>query len=424
MDTHQTAKNGETQAFRPPTAELQPIVPESSPNVPEQVEVTVVPQPKRKKNSPWRIVWYCTRFILRMALGAALALVVLAVGLVGYLTVTEYMPAYAENADRGSYNAITQIDFGKKYSIISFNTGYAGLGEDADFFMDGGDGVNPESEAIVLNNMSGIERIMSEADADFILLQEVDTNSHRSFGQNQWLSYEGTLKNYESRFALNYSCRYVPYPLTEFIGTVNSGLATYSRYDIRSATRYSLTNEFDWPVRVAQLKRCLLVSRLPILVAEGQEPVELVLVNLHLEAYDDDATRIAQTKQLMALIEEEYAKGNFVIAGGDFNQSFPNGTDKYPLLDKDFWAPGELKSLKNGWQYAYDDRRPSCRLLNEAYDPRNSDTQFYIIDGFILSPNVELKTVYTMDEGFVYSDHNPVYMQFSLLNPAETGATD
>lgn len=424
MEPHKTAKNGETQAFVPATGDLQAVIPEEIPQPIEPMKATVVPQPKRKKTTPWCVVWYGTRFILRMALGLALAAAVLAAGGLGYLTVTEYSPAYAENADRGSVNALAQVDFDKTYRIISFNTGYGGLGEDADFFMDGGTGVNPASQEVVLDNMSGIERILSEADADFLLLQEVDTDSDRSFGQNQWLRYENTLKHYESRFALNYSCDYVPYPFTEPMGAVHSGLATYSRYDIHSATRYSLKNQFEWPERVAQLKRCLLVSRLPVLVAEGQAPVELVLINLHLEAYSDDAVRVAQFKQLMELMEAEYAKGNFVVAGGDFNQSFPDATDRYPLLDRDYWSPGELKSLKNDWQYAYDDRRPTCRLLNEAYDPRDPDTQFYIIDGFILSPNVELKTVYTMDEDFVYSDHNPVYMEFSLNHPAESAPNE
>ena len=419
MEPHKTARNGETQSFIPPAEELQPLVTEEVSRSAEPVEATVVPQPKRKKRSPWRYVWYISCFVLRMALGVVLAIAVLAGGLIGYLTVTEYSPAYAENADRGSVNAIEQLNFGQTYSVLSFNTGYGGLGEDADFFMDGGTGVNPESLETVLENMSGIEGLLSDSDADFLLLQEVDTDSDRSFEQNQWLRYENTLKDYESRFALNYACEFVPYPVKEFLGKVHSGLATYSRYDIQSATRYSLTNEFEWPVRVAQLKRCLLVSRIPVTVEEGQEPVELVLINLHLEAYDDDATRIAQTKQLMELMEAEYAKGNFVIAGGDFNQSFPKATKKYPLLDEEYWAPGELKSLKSGWQYGYDQRRPTCRLLNEAYNPRNPDTQLYIIDGFILSPNVELKTVYTMDEDFVYSDHNPVFMEFSLRNPAE-----
>lgn len=57
---------------------------------------------------------------------------------------------------------------------------------------------------------------------------------------------------------------------------------------------------------------------------------------------------------------------------------------------------------------------PTCRLLNQPYDPDSEDTQYYVIDGFILSPNVELIGVETIDAGFVNSDHNPVYLEAAL----------
>lgn len=50
-------------------------------------------------------------------------------------------------------------------------------------------------------------------------------------------------------------------------------------------------------------------------------------MNLHLEAYDDGEGKEAQTAMLLQILQEEYVKGNYVIAGGDFNQSFPDGTD-------------------------------------------------------------------------------------------------
>lgn len=112
--------------------------------------------------------------------------------------------------------------------------------------------------------MLGIEDLIRGADADFVMLQEVDTDSKRSYGYDQWRQYEFDLEDYESRFALNYSCDYVPYPVTEPIGRVHSGVATYSRYDITAATRYRLPCPFSWPVRIANLKRCLLVTRIPI----------------------------------------------------------------------------------------------------------------------------------------------------------------
>jgi endonuclease/exonuclease/phosphatase family metal-dependent hydrolase len=59
----------------------------------------------------------------------------------------------------------------------------------------------------------------------------------------------------------------------------------------------------------------------------------LVLVNLHLEAYDDGEGKKAQTEMLKQILQEEADQGNYVIAGGDFNQTF-SGTDDsmYPEL--------------------------------------------------------------------------------------------
>lgn len=376
----------------------------------EDLQPTVVPRPEKKKKSrARRIVRRCLISLFKWLIAVVLAVAVLVGGLVGYLTVTEYDPDYAEKADVGN-RIITTAFAGSSLRIVTFNTGYGGLGQDTDFFMDGGDGVTPESEELIKANMLGIENILKACDADVILLQEVDTDSKRSYDLNQWLQYEYDLHGYESRFALNYSCDFVPYPLGDFIGKVHSGLATFSRYDISSATRYALPCPFEWPVRVANLKRCLLVTRIPI---EGREQ-ELVIINLHLEAYDDDGEgRKAQTQQLLSLLEEEYAKGNYVIAGGDFNQIFPD-CDVYPLLNGENWAPGQLDALSDGWRYVYDDSLPTCRLLNEAYDPRSEATQYYVLDGFIVSPNVTVTSVQTLNEGFVYSDHNPVVLDIEL----------
>ncbi len=374
----------------------------------EDEEPTIVKAPKRKRTSPWSVVWKISTFLWRMALGVVLTIGILALGLIGYLTVTEYNPAYAETADRGSVNRSETI-ISHSLSLLTFNTGYGGLGADADFFMDGGEGVLPEDQDLVESNVEGIEGILSVADADFIFLQEVDVDSTRSFGSNQWLKYEYDLEEYESRFALNYSCEYVPYPVKTPLGKVQSGLATYSSYDIVSATRYSQPNDFTWPTRVANLKRCLLVTRIPIEDSEQQ----LVLINVHMEAYDDDDIREEQTQQLVELMKEEYAKGNFVIAGGDFNQTFPN-CDSYEVTDPDLWTPGRLQRSPAGFRYAYDDSNPTCRLLNQPYDPDSEETQYYVIDGFLVSPNVTIDGVETLDYEFIYSDHNPVLLNFTL----------
>lgn len=384
-----------------------PLAPQNdADNVPTHVE-----RPERRKKTTSRRVLRVLLLLGKWLLGVVIALAILAAGGIIYLTATEYHPAYAETAKLGSVG-VTRKAEQSSYRILSFNTGYGGLDESADFFMDGGRGVNPESQKQVERNMDGIRSILEDANADFLFLQEVDTDSARSFGINQWLQYEKWLGNYESRFALNYSCSYVPYPisLTERIGRVQSGVATYSRFDIRSATRYSLPCPFSWPTRVANLKRCMLVTRIAL---DGKEQ-ELVLVNVHLEAYDDGEGRQEQFEQVMALLEEEYAKGNYVICGGDFNQLLPGTDSIFPIKSTTGWIPGELGKLPDDWQYAYDENVPTCRLLNQPYSRTSSETQYYVIDGFIVSPNITVNSAATLDNGFVFSDHNPVLLEITL----------
>ena len=57
----------------------------------------------------------------------------------------------------------------------------------------------------------------------------------------------------------------------------------------------------------------------------------------------------------------------------------------------------------------------AAAFSTSPHDPSDTEnTQHYVIDGFILSPNVELVSVNTLDEGFTYSDHNPVKLQVKL----------
>ena len=71
--------------------------------------------------------------------------------------------------------------------------------------------------------------------------------------------------------------------------------------------------------------------------------------------------------------------------------------------------------LPEGFSFAYDLGTPSCRLLNQPYDPADTaNTQYYVIDGFFLSPNVRVESVETVDLGFENSDHNPVRLVVTL----------
>ena len=133
-------------------------------------EPTRVERPAKRKKTKARKVLRVLCVIGKLLLGLVLAVAVLAAGLVGYLTVTEYNPAYAETAERGANNYKQKLNR-TDLRILTFNTGYGGLDADADFFMDGGKSVNPASQEVVERNMIEIERILRDQDADLLLLR-------------------------------------------------------------------------------------------------------------------------------------------------------------------------------------------------------------------------------------------------------------
>lgn len=155
----------------------------------------------------------------------------------------------------------------------------------------------------------------------------------------------------------------------------------------------------------------MMETRIPL----EDSDAELVLINFHLEAYDEGEGKLAQSKMLAELLEKEYKKGNYVIAGGDFNQTFEM-VDKYPIHNDKDWVPGviEEKLLPKGFRFAVDDTYPTCRLLNAPYTGSYEESQVYVIDGFIVSPNVKVNNIKVINTDFEYTDHQPVKLSFSF----------
>lgn len=346
---------------------------------------------------------------LKILLGTVSVILLAIVAFVGYLTVTEYRPEDVQDAEWQYVTDGKTAEAGGRMTLYSWNIGYAGLGASADFFMDGGKNVSPTASEVD-ENLTAIKSFISSHPADAWLLQEVDTSSARTGYVNE-LEAISEVYNGSYGLAYNYKCEFVPIPLPP-IGKVESGIATFTSGSVDangSFRRIALPCPFSWPVSVANLKRCLLITRLKV---EGSDK-NVVLVNLHLEAYDDGQGKIAQTKQLMELLKKEYEDSNYVIAGGDFNQVFPGTLDTYPVADG-VWAPGilEEESLPDGFRYVFDGDSATCRLLDR---PLDDGSQKYVLDGFIVSPNVRVDLVDTVEPGFVNSDHEPVMLQVTLI---------
>jgi len=364
--------------------------------------------------------------ILRILLLLIVVVVLAAVSFVVTLQVTEFNPPAVEsllvsNMPTSNVDPV-ELESGVTIKIMTWNLGYASLSQTEDFVMDGGVKGRMDSRAEVEANIDGIGDTLVDAAADVYFLQEVDEGSDRSYQTMQYTTY-GELLSRPSVYGINYRCLFVPFPfdLSQMMGKVESGIATFSRFTrLQDAVRIQLPGSFSWPLRLANLKRCITVIRTPI---EGSDQF-LVLINVHLSAYDDGTMRVQEMAALRQVVSDEYEAGNYVVVGGDFNQTFPAAVNEvdgetqylFELRDPSYWEAFAMDGAwftENGWHYGIDLTTPTCRLLNRPLDLEDpANNQYYLIDGFIVSPNVEILSVETLDLGFRNSDHNPVVMTF------------
>ncbi|MNJ39165.1 hypothetical protein D3C77_340300 [compost metagenome] len=192
---------------------------------------------------------------------------------------------------------------------------------------------------------------------------------------------------------------------------MNSGLLTLSAFDSTNARRFSLPGKESWPRQQLDLDRAFTENRFP--VNNGKE---LVLVNLHLSAFDEGGRiRQQQLDYLAAYIEKEQDKGSYIILGGDWNHSLP-GTAPEAFATTQTWPDWLQKfpdSFKpDGFHWAVDSNVPTVRTLDI---PFTDGVNFRaVIDGFLVSPNIEVLSVQGHELNYEHSDHNPVSVQLVL----------
>jgi len=351
------------------------------------------------------------KMILKLIIVCILCLITVAiiyfVGVLVYATITEFKPKPTENIPVKPENN-TVIPLEQELSLLTWNIGYGGLGKEMDFFYEGGKMVRP-AHTQSQKYIEGISEVIKANDSiDFFLLQEVDFNSKRSYYQDQSdLIY--SLTNLPLTKAINYKSDYVPVPFLNPMGKVNSGLVTISKYIPEESMRIATPGSYTWPKKLFMLKRCLLITKYKV---SGQH--DLVVFNLHNSAFDDaDALRDEELKLIRSLALEEYNKGNFVIAGGDWNQNPPglemSGSNLYK--DKKL-RPISVELMPDGWTWAFDGSYPTNRDVDKPFD--KDTTTCSLIDFFLVSPNIEVVETRTLDLEFENSDHLPVILRIRI----------
>ncbi len=322
-----------------------------------------------------------------------------------YAKIVEYTPREFEPV--AVFNTPTTLEK-DTITILSWNIGYAGLGSDMDFFMDGGES-SRTSRGRTLENLSKIIETLKQyaPQLDFIALQEVDIKSKRSYEINEYDTIVKRLgSGFESYYAPNFRVFYVPIPLGDPIGEVDGGLMLISRYTPRSATRLAYPSHVWWPQSMFDLKRAML--SLQVQLPDGKT---LYVNNTHNSAYDNDA----KGRQAELVFINSYLSGKeYSITLGDWNSTPPghslsDGEKNDPHFSVHSLSTSDFES---GVHIAADLEQPSVRYGYEPYQRGHTTTS--IIDFAVSSPRIRPLRVKCLDLGFENSDHNPVLFTFVI----------
>ena len=375
-------------------------------------------QKPKRKGSPLKVV-------LATVIGLIVAAVFVVGAYIGYLSATYYR--IEDNVTLEVTGAATaeaqQLELGTFYTAATYNIGFGAYDPDFSFFMETGtmaDGTETQgtmgtaaSKEAVLANTEGAVATLRLINPDFCLLQEVDVDSTRSYHVDQSASIMAAFSSDQAVYASNFHSGFIAYPLSDMHGSVQSGLLTLSDVQVASATRRSYPIDESFPWKFFDLDRCFSVTRLP--VADGHE---LVLINSHMSAYDEGGVyRAKQLELLFGFLADERAKGNYVIAGGDWNHALAGSRELYESaqLAPDWVSTMDDDLLPEGFSVVRAENLEEVATCRGSDMPYEQGVSYEVtVDGFIVSDNV-YATATNIDTGFAYSDHNPVLLTFALL---------
>ena len=336
---------------------------------------------------------------------------------------------------------LDMVDVNTTYSISTYNIGFGAYSQDYTFFLD--TGYDDEGNATcghwskgrskdeVLFNTNGAINTIKELNPDFMLFQEVDTKSTRSYKINQNEMIINAFTACDNVHCVNFHSAYLPYPLYDMHGSVNAGLTILSKYKMQTAQRkqYTIADDFS---KLFDLDRCFAVTTIKI-----ANDKKLYIVDSHMSAYDKGGTiREKQMAELNAFLKACQEEGSYVIVGGDYNHdlitynplySYTNENRAFGVTKK---APDwvaymfneEGKSpIMDGYTIYAADNNPTCRNNDIEWEP--GKTFVCTVDGYIVSNNIKVTKIEAIKtkqgkkgiDGFAFADHEPVYMEFELI---------
>jgi len=288
------------------------------------------------------------------------------------------------------------------FRVTSWNVGYAGMGKEADFVMDGGTQTRPESADLVARNALHIAQYLADNPADVFLLQETAAPSSNNYRYDLNQRITAALPGYQHTYDADARTRLIPPPLNLSVGNM-----ILSRFAATGAETRGLPLEPTFVYGLFRKTYAMQVMRF-----HDDQDKKWVFVNVHLSAFDSarNHVRERQLREVFNFAVSEYDLGAHVIVGGDWNLRLSPDTRAHTTPDEFlFWIRDMPRgATPTGWGWAVDPSQPTVRTAYKPYVEGENAT--FIIDGFLYSPNVEPLAVSTADLGFDYTDHHPVTM--------------
>lgn len=269
------------------------------------------------------------------------------------------------------------------FTIMTYNLGYlSGMTNNTSF----------PSKDLVVSNQNSVKEEINKLQPDILAIQEIDYDADRSYHMDQSEIIGGDSYKFHAN-VVNWDVRYVPFPYwppSANFGQVVSGQSIFSKYRLYDQDRIALCRVESEPFwrdayyldRLAQVVKVEIAGR------------ELVVINVHLEAWDIP-TRIKQQKEVIELWNK-YVNDYPLILLGDFN-SDPVDENASIL---------ELLKLE-GVQIA---NLPSSNY--EKTFPSNEPVER--LDYIFFNDRIKCNSSRVLTEFGQASDHLPMLMNFSF----------
>lgn len=287
-----------------------------------------------------------------------------------------------------THEFLSKVNNDSIYSIVTYNIGYlSGMTNNKATTK------SEENKELYAINLKKAVKEITNVNPDIIAFQEIDYDAARSYHINQETAIAELGYNYVAK-AINWDKRYIPFPYgvpSVHFGKMVSGQSILSKYPLKEYERIVLDRVADTPFYID----AFYIERLAQVLKVTIEGKEIVVVNVHLEAFDK-STRVKQFKEVLGLFNK-YKKEYPTILLGDFNSK---ATDENAVIQELFIMEGIGNAFFNKEKLVntFDSKNPSERIDYIFY---TEDTIEYVA-GAVLSQFAQI------------SDHLPLEMQFKL----------